>query len=105
MIVNLLVYSLAVLITAYILPGVKVDSYFTALAVAVILGIVNTVLKPILIIITLPIAILTLGLFTFVINALMIELVAAIVPGFTVSSLPVKVRNAGAGWSRVVAIV
>ncbi len=85
MIVNLLVNSLAVLVTAYILPGVKVDSYFTALVVAVILGIVNIVIKPILIIITLPITILTLGLFTFVINAFMIELVSAIVPGFTVS--------------------
>lgn len=85
MLLNLIVSGLAVLIASYLLPGVKVNGYFTALIVAVILGIVNAILKPILIIITLPINILTLGLFTFVINALMIKLVAAFVPGFSVA--------------------
>lgn len=83
-IVNLLLNALAVLISAYLLPGVKVDGYFTAIVVAVVLGIVNTILKPILILFTLPITILTLGLFTFVINALMILLVSNFVPGFHV---------------------
>lgn len=86
MILNLIVSGLAVLIASYLLPGVKIDSYFTALIVVVILGIVNAVLKPILIIITLPINILTLGLFTFIINAFMIEVVATFVPGFSVAS-------------------
>lgn len=85
LLVKLLLNSLSVLIAAYILPGVKVDGYFTALVVAVILGIVNTVVKPILLLVTLPINILTLGLFTFVINALLILLVGSIVPGFTVA--------------------
>lgn len=83
-IINLLINGLAVLISAYLLPGVKVDSYFTAIVVAVVLGLVNTVLKPILILFTLPITILTLGLFTFIINALMILLVSSLVSGFSV---------------------
>lgn len=71
-------------ITAYILPGVKVGSYWTALLVALVLGLVNLFIRPFLIFLTLPINILTLGLFTFVVNALMILLVAAIVPNFEV---------------------
>lgn len=86
MIVNLIVSGLAVLISAYILPGVKVDGYVTALIVAIVLGIINAILKPILLLITLPINILTLGLFTFVINAILIILVSNIVPGFKVES-------------------
>ncbi len=76
--------ALAVLITAYLLPGVHVDSFVSALIVALVLGIINAFIKPILIILTLPIGILTLGLFTFVINALLILLTANLVPGFTV---------------------
>ena len=86
MFINLIVNGLAVLISAYILPGVKIDSYFTALVVAIVLGIVNTLLKPILLLVTLPINILSLGLFTFVINAFLILLVSNLVPGFYVSS-------------------
>lgn len=85
MLLNLIVSGLAVLIAAYLLPGVKVNGYFTALVVAVVLGLVNALLKPILLFVTLPINVLTLGLFTFVINALLIELVGAVVPGFTVA--------------------
>ena len=86
MLINLIVNGLAVLISSYILPGVKVDGYFTALVVAVVLGLVNSLLKPLLILITLPITILSLGLFTFVINAFLILLVSALVPGFKVDS-------------------
>ncbi len=84
-ILNLLVSGLAVLISAYILPGIAVDSFWTAIVVSVILGVANAILKPILIILTLPITILTLGLFTFVINAVLVLFVAAIIPGFTVA--------------------
>lgn len=84
LLVNLLVSTLAVVVSAYVLPGVHVDSFLTAFVVAVVLGIVNAVLKPILVILTLPITILTLGLFTFVINAALILLVANFVPGFVV---------------------
>lgn len=83
-IVNLLVSVLAIVITAYLLPGTTIDSISTALMVAVVLGILNAVLRPILTILTLPITILTLGLFSFVLNALMILLVSAVIPGFHV---------------------
>lgn len=84
LIVGLIVNALAIIISAYILPGVKVDGFVTALIVAVVLGVVNMFLKPILLILTLPLNILTLGLFTFVINALLVLLVSNIVPGFRV---------------------
>jgi len=83
--VNLIVSTLAVLISAYILPGIKVDGFLTALIVAVVLGIVNMIIRPILLLLTFPLTILSLGLFYFVINALMVLLVSAIVPGFKVS--------------------
>jgi putative membrane protein len=84
LLINWLISALAVLSVAYILPGVNVDSFTTALVVALVLGIVNAILKPILVILTLPITILTLGLFTFVINALLIMLTSKLVPGFMV---------------------
>ena len=83
-IVNLIVSAIAVLISAYILPGVKVDGFLTAVVVAVVLGVVNMFIKPVLLLLTLPLNILTLGLFTFVINAVLVLLVSNIVPGFKV---------------------
>lgn len=82
--INWLVSGLAILVTAYLLPGVHVLSFTSALVAAVVLGVINAFIKPILIILTLPINILTLGLFTFVINALVIILTANLVPGFKV---------------------
>lgn len=79
-----LVSTAAIVITAYLLPGVKVAGVFAALVAALVLGLINAVLKPLLILLTLPLNILTLGLFTLVINALLIMLAAAIVPGFFV---------------------
>ena len=79
-----LIYTLAITITAYLLPGVMVSGFFAALVTALVLGLINTFLKPLLIILTLPINILSLGLFTLVINALLIILTSAIVPGFEV---------------------
>lgn len=79
-----LVSALAILAAAYILPGVEVADFTTALVVALVLGIINAVLKPILVLLTLPINLITLGLFTFVINALLILLTTKIVPGFMV---------------------
>lgn len=76
--------ALAVVITAYLLPGIVVKSFFVALVVAVVLGFFNTILKPILVILTLPINILTLGLFTLVINAGLILLASNLVAGFQV---------------------
>ena len=82
--INWFVYALAIGITAWILPGVHLNGVFAALVTAAILGFVNVVLRPVLFIFTLPLTILTLGLFTFVLNALMVLLAAAIVQGFIV---------------------
>ena len=79
-----LVSALAILASAYIFPGVHVESFTTALVAAVVLGIINAILKPILLLLTLPITIVTLGLFTLVINGFLILLAARIVPGFRV---------------------
>lgn len=84
---NLIVNTLAVLITAFILPGVVVNSFLTALAVAVVLGVANMVLKPILILLTIPLYVLTLGFFAFIVNALIVLLVNKLVPGFEVKSI------------------
>lgn len=84
LLINWLISALVILSAAYILPGVEVESFTTALVAALVLGIINAVLKPLMIILTLPINLLTLGLFTFVINALLVLLAARIVPGFQV---------------------
>lgn len=86
LIVTILVNGLAVLFSAWILPGVSVTDYTTAVIVAILLAIVNTFLKPIILILTLPITILTLGLFTFVINAVLVLLVDSFVGGFKVDT-------------------
>ncbi|MDO8610010.1 MAG: phage holin family protein [bacterium] len=87
LILNLLVNGFAVFVTAYLLKGVHISNFVTAIIVSIVLGIVNTILKPILIILTLPINILTLGLFTLILNGLMILLVSAFVPGFKVDNI------------------
>lgn len=84
--INWFISGVAVFVSAYILPGVDLDSFVTALIVAIVLGVVNAIIKPVLLILTLPITIVTLGLFTLVINALMILLVDALVPGFQVEN-------------------
>jgi putative membrane protein len=84
--IRLLVNAIALLIVAYFLPGVHVASFTAAIIVALILGIVNAILKPILIILTLPVVILTLGLFTLVINAICFLLVAKLHIGLSVDN-------------------
>lgn len=85
LILNLLVSGLAVFITAQFLPGVSVDSFIIAILTAIVLGLINMFIKPIINILTLPINLLTLGLFSFVVNALMILLVSHFVTGFHVN--------------------
>jgi len=84
LIIRFLLSGVAVLITSYLLPGVHTVHFGYALLVAAILSIVNAIIKPILVILTIPITILTLGLFLLVINALIILLVDALTPGFAV---------------------
>jgi putative membrane protein len=82
--VSLVISSLAILTTSYLLPGIHIADFLTALVLAIVLGAINTIIKPILIVFTLPINILSLGLFTLVINAFLILLAAKIVPEFYV---------------------
>ncbi len=87
LLVRWIINALAITITAYILQrGVHVSNFIAALAAALVLGIINATIKPVLILLTLPITIFSLGLFVFVINALMILLSSAIVPGFYVEN-------------------
>lgn len=86
LIIHLLASTLSVLIAAYIIPDVFVAGFWDALVVAVVLGVFNTVLRPILIFFTLPLTILTLGLFTLVINTFLIILTDRLIPGFSVPS-------------------
>ncbi|HEY0610705.1 MAG TPA: phage holin family protein [Chitinophaga sp.] len=82
--IRLLVSALAAMLTAYLLPGVKIDNFITALILALVLAVLNLLVKPVLIILTLPVTIVTLGLFLLVINAIIILFAAKLVSGFRV---------------------
>ena len=79
-----LINALSLLAVPYVLPSVRVDSIYAALVTALLLGLINTLIRPLLVLITLPITILTLGLFTLVINGLLFWFVASFVEGFRV---------------------
>ncbi|MDD2822855.1 MAG: phage holin family protein [Candidatus Daviesbacteria bacterium] len=87
-ILNWLISGFVIFMAAYLFQdkGVHVDNFYTALIIAVVLGIINAILKPILLLLTLPINILSLGLFTLIINAVLIMLATLIVPGFRIDS-------------------
>ena len=80
-----LVNTVALLAVAYLMPSVRIESPGAALAAALLLGLVNAVMRPILVLLTLPVTVLTLGLFIFVINGLLFWAVSALVPGFDVA--------------------
>lgn len=80
-----LINALALLAVAYLMPSIAVASFTTALVAALILGLVNAVIRPVLILLTLPATILTLGLFIFVINGLLFWFVGSYLQGFTVA--------------------
>ena len=82
-----LVMACAMLGLSKMLPGFQVSGWGSALLASIVLAVVNTIVKPILFVLTLPFTILTLGLFLFLLNALMLWLTAAIVPGFRVTGL------------------
>ena len=85
LILKILLSAVAVLVIAHFLPGVSVVNFTNAIFVAIVLGILRVTIKPILIILTLPVTILTLGLFLLVINAIIIMLASEILNGFEVS--------------------
>jgi len=88
--------ALCLLALPYILPAVQIDSFLTALVGALVIGLLNALIRPILIVLTLPITILTLGLFIFVINGVVFWLVARFLEGFNIASF---------GWAIAAAIV
>ena len=81
-----LIITMAILVASRVVPGIEVDTLMTAIIAAAVLGLINVFIKPVLLILTLPLSILTLGVFTFILNALMLELVAYFVKGFKVQS-------------------
>jgi putative membrane protein len=85
-IINIVFTTVFVVLMAHFLPGVKVDSFITAVIVALVLGLLNIFIKPILVLLTLPATVLTLGLFLLVINGIIILICDALVDGFHVSS-------------------
>lgn len=80
-----LINAVALLALRYLLPSIQVDSFMAALVAALVLGLINAVIRPLLILLTLPVTLLTLGLFIFVINGLLFWFVGSFVPGFHVA--------------------
>lgn len=87
LIITLLLNALAIFVTQYIVPGFSVDGFGTAILAAIILGLINTFIRPVLLFLTAPINILTLGLFTFVVNAIMLWLTTLVVSGLRIDGM------------------
>ena len=90
-ILKVLLSAVAVLVIAHFLPGITVDDYTSAIIVAIVLGFLRLIVRPILIVLTLPVTIITLGLFLFVINATIVLLASNLVTGFSVSGFFVAI--------------
>ena len=84
LILKWILFALALIFTAYIIPGISVANFTSALIVVIIMALINIIVKPILTFVTLPINILTLGIFTFIVNALLFMLAGYLAPGFQV---------------------
>jgi putative membrane protein len=87
LIIRLVVSTLAVLVASKVISGISIDTTTTAIVVAIVLGILNSFVKPVVQILALPITIITLGLFYFVVNALMVYFTSYLVGGFEVSGI------------------
>lgn len=85
LVIHVLVVAVALMFAAYIIPGIEVESIYIAIIAALILGLLNLVIKPILFILTLPLTIITFGLFALVLNALIFWFAASFIEGFTVT--------------------
>ena len=79
-----IILTVSIIAAAYTIEGIQMSSFFAAFFAAAVLGILNAVLRPILILLTLPINILSLGLFTFIINAFLLKMVSGVIPGFDI---------------------
>ena len=84
----------AIIVAAYVVPGIVIDGPAPALAAGVILGFVNALIRPVLFVLTLPLTLLTLGLLVFVLNAVCLGLTAAAVPGFAISGVTTALAGA-----------
>lgn len=82
---QILITAIAIFVVSYLLRGIQVDGIVAALIAALLLGLVNSFVRPFLVVFSIPLNIITLGLFTFIINAIMLLLTAWLVPGFVVS--------------------
>ena len=91
-----LLNTLALLVVAHVVPNFHYRSLLTLAVAALVLGLLNTIVRPLLFVLTLPLTVVTLGLFLFVLNAIMLELTAWLVPGFDID---------GFGWAIVGAVV
>ena len=100
LLIRWLVLALAVMMAAYLISGIRVDGFFSALMAAALLGFLNAFFRPILLILTLPLTMVTLGLFTFVINAFLLLMVSGVVGGFHVDGF-----GAGLLGSLVISLV
>jgi putative membrane protein len=87
MFIRILISTISIMIVGYILPGVVVSSFFTAFVIAVVIALLNAIVKPILVILTLPVTIITLGLFLLVINGFIVLIANHFINGFSVSGL------------------
>ncbi|OEK09163.1 hypothetical protein A8C32_10545 [Flavivirga aquatica] len=87
LIIKLLLNAFAVVVLSKVLSGVNVDNYTTAIIVAVVLSVLNLLVKPILVVLTLPITILTFGVFLLIINALIVLLADKLIDGFSIGSI------------------
>ncbi len=85
LLVRWILNALVLMMVAYLIPGIEVSNFYIALITALVIGLLNTFIRPFLLLITLPINILTLGLFTFILNALLFWLAASFIEGFGVS--------------------
>ena len=92
--IHWLITALALAVAARLVPGIHVPSLLVLLFSALVLGVVNAIVRPVLVILTLPITVLTLGLFYLIVNGAAFGLAAALVPGFTVASLGSAVGGA-----------
>jgi putative membrane protein len=83
--IRLIVNGIAVLIAAYLIPGLEVADAASGFIAGIVLGLVNAIVRPLLIVLTLPFTLLTLGLFIFIVNAICLGIVAWLVPGFSIT--------------------
>jgi len=89
-----IISALAILLAAYLIPGITISGIYIAIIVALLLGLINAIIRPIVIILTLPINIVTLGLFTFVINGFFFWLLSTFIKGFQISGFWIAVLGA-----------